>query len=72
MQTLLSLPISTYSHFLGEALPNCYLLWKRRTAANFYRLGNIYLLLALAGISVLYTTTEAKVVRNYVRRNQVS
>lgn len=29
------------------------------------RLGNIYLLLALAAIAVLYTTTEAKVVRNY-------
>jgi hypothetical protein len=30
------------------------------------RLGNIYLLLAMVGIAVLYTTTEAKVVRNYV------
>jgi hypothetical protein len=30
------------------------------------RLGNIYLLLALVGIAVLYTTTEARVVRNYV------
>lgn len=33
--------------------------------ADFDRLGNIYLLLALVGIAVLYTTTEAKVVRNY-------
>lgn len=30
------------------------------------RLGNIYLLLAMVGIAVLYTTTEPKVVRNYV------
>ena len=30
------------------------------------QLGNIYLLLAMVGIAVLYTTTEAKVVRNYV------
>ena len=30
------------------------------------RLGNIYLLLAMVGVAVLYTTTEAKVVRNYV------
>lgn len=31
-----------------------------------YQLGNIYLLLAMVRIAVLYTTTEAKVVRNYV------
>jgi len=31
-----------------------------------YQLGNIYLLLAMVGIAVLYTTTEAKVVHNYV------
>lgn len=30
------------------------------------QLGNIYLLLAMAAIAVLYTTTEVKVVRNYV------
>lgn len=30
------------------------------------QLGNIYLLLAMVGIAVLYTTTEAAVVRNYV------
>jgi hypothetical protein len=30
------------------------------------QLGNIYLLLAMVGIAVLYSTTEAKVVRNYV------
>ena len=30
------------------------------------QLGNIYLLLAMVGVAVLYTTTEAKVVRNYV------
>lgn len=30
------------------------------------RLGNIYLLLAMVGIAVLWTTTEPKVVRNYV------
>jgi len=30
------------------------------------QLGNIYLLLAMVGIAVLYTSTEAKVVRNYV------
>jgi len=30
------------------------------------QLGNIYLLLAMVGIAVLYATTEAKVVRNYV------
>jgi len=31
-----------------------------------YQLGNVYLLLALVGIAVLYTTTEARVVRNYI------
>lgn len=31
-----------------------------------FRLGNIYLLLAMVGIAVLYTTTEPKVVHNYV------
>ncbi|MCJ1366090.1 hypothetical protein MMC16_005215 [Acarospora aff. strigata] len=30
------------------------------------QLGNVYLLLALLGIAVLYTTTEPKVVRNYI------
>lgn len=30
------------------------------------QLGNIYLLLAMIGIAVLYTTSEARVVRNYV------
>jgi hypothetical protein len=30
------------------------------------QLGNIYLLLAMVGIAVLYTTTEAKTVRNYL------
>jgi hypothetical protein len=30
------------------------------------QLGNIYFLLAMVGIAVLYTTTEARVVRNYV------
>lgn len=32
----------------------------------FYRLGNVYLLLAMVGVAVLYSTTEAKVVRNYI------
>jgi hypothetical protein len=31
-----------------------------------YQLGNLYLLLAMVGIAVLYTTTEHKVVRNYL------
>jgi hypothetical protein len=31
-----------------------------------YQLGNLYLLLAMVGIAVLYTTTEPKVVRNYL------
>lgn len=31
-----------------------------------YQLGNIYLLMALVGVAVLYTTTEAKVVRSYL------
>ncbi|KAG4035190.1 hypothetical protein MFRU_002g05310 [Monilinia fructicola] len=30
------------------------------------QLGNIYLLLAMVGVAVLYSTQEAKVVRNYV------
>ncbi|KAI9875934.1 MAG: hypothetical protein M1830_007723 [Pleopsidium flavum] len=30
------------------------------------QLGNVYLLLALLGIAVLYTTSEPKVVRNYI------
>ena len=31
-----------------------------------YQLGNVYGLLAMVSIAVLYTTTEAKVVRNYL------
>jgi hypothetical protein len=31
-----------------------------------YQLGNVYLLLAMIGVAVLYTTTEANVVRNYL------
>jgi hypothetical protein len=31
-----------------------------------YQLGNVYLLMALVGIAVLYTTTESKVVRSYL------
>jgi hypothetical protein len=31
-----------------------------------FRLGNIYLLLAMVAVAVLYSTTEPKVVRNYV------
>lgn len=31
-----------------------------------YQLGNIYLLLAMVGVAVLYSTTEVKVVRNYL------
>lgn len=31
-----------------------------------YQLGNIYLLLAMVGIAVLSSTTEPKVVRNYL------
>jgi hypothetical protein len=31
-----------------------------------YQLANIYLLMALVGIGVLYTTTESRVVRNYL------
>jgi hypothetical protein len=31
-----------------------------------YQLGNLFFLLAMIGIAVLYTTTEARVVRNYM------
>ncbi|KAH8601949.1 hypothetical protein B0O99DRAFT_534353 [Bisporella sp. PMI_857] len=31
-----------------------------------YQLGNVYLLLGMVGIAVLYSTTEAKVVKNYI------
>lgn len=37
-----------------------------RSGLTLIRLGNIYLLLAMVSIAVLYTTTEAQVVRNYV------
>jgi hypothetical protein len=33
---------------------------------TLFRLGNIYLLLAMVAVAVLYSTTEPKVVRNYV------
>ncbi|KAF4630065.1 hypothetical protein G7Y89_g8073 [Cudoniella acicularis] len=54
--------------------PELYCYWKRFScrpksaliADEYPRLGNIYLLLAMVGIAVLYTTTEVKVVRNYV------
>jgi hypothetical protein len=32
---------------------------------TLFRLGNIYLLLAMVAIAVLYSTTEPKVVRNF-------
>ena len=30
------------------------------------QMGNLYLLMALMGVGILYSTTEAKVVRNYI------
>lgn len=38
----------------------------KNAALVAYQLGNIYLLMAMVGIGVLYTTTERKVVRNYL------
>ncbi|PGH28852.1 hypothetical protein GX50_08400 [[Emmonsia] crescens] len=36
------------------------------TQAISYQLGNLYLLLMMAGVAVLYSTSEPKVVRNYM------
>ncbi|KAJ5668271.1 uncharacterized protein N7477_006841 [Penicillium maclennaniae] len=36
------------------------------TIALAYQLGNVYFLLSLVGIGVLYTSTEPKVLRNYL------
>jgi hypothetical protein len=38
----------------------------KNAALVAYQLGNIYLLMAMVGIGVLYATTEPKVVRNYL------
>jgi hypothetical protein len=61
-------PFISAEWFIAEQLPGKPLeaisLNSRMVALQ---LGNIYLLLAMVGIAVLYTTTEARVVRNYVK-----
>jgi len=60
-------PFVSAEYFVAEQIPGS--ITKPLTANATmvaYQLGNIYLLLGMVGIAVLYTTTEAKVVRNYV------
>ncbi|RDW77417.1 hypothetical protein BP6252_05470 [Coleophoma cylindrospora] len=60
-------PFISPSWFIAEQIP----MTKASNVTDNSRmvalqLGNVYALLAMVGIAVLYTTTEAKVVRNYV------
>ncbi|PVH70163.1 hypothetical protein DL98DRAFT_521772 [Cadophora sp. DSE1049] len=60
-------PFVSASYFVSEQIPNSPSVpLDANTSMVAYQLGNIYLLLAMVGIAVLYTTTEAAVVRNYV------
>ncbi|KAG4438596.1 hypothetical protein IFR05_005920 [Cadophora sp. M221] len=60
-------PFVSASYFVAEQIPNSANVPLTGNATMVaYQLGNIYLLLAMVGIAVLYTTTEAAVVRNYV------
>ncbi|KAI9050349.1 hypothetical protein LZ554_005515 [Drepanopeziza brunnea f. sp. 'monogermtubi'] len=53
--------------FVAEQIPNSVQVALSNNATLVtYQLGNCYFLLCLVGLGVLYTTTEAKVVRNYV------
>merc|ERR1712098_970666 len=60
-------PFVSASYFVSEQIPNSpNIPLDANTSMIAYQLGNIYLLLAMVGIAILYTTTEAAVVRNYV------
>ncbi|XMA14775.1 hypothetical protein WAI453_007566 [Rhynchosporium graminicola] len=64
-------PFISATYFVSEQIPNSpsIPLTANSTmgpSGKHFLLGNIYLLLAMVGIAVLYTTTEAAVVRNYV------
>jgi len=60
-------PFISPDWFIAEQIPGSSLEPQSANAQMVaYQLGNIYLLLAMVGIGVLYSTTEAKVARNYV------
>ncbi|TVY73508.1 hypothetical protein LSUE1_G006446 [Lachnellula suecica] len=60
-------PFVSPEWFIAEQTPKASLqLASANARVVAYQLGNIYLLLAMVGIAVLYSTTEPKVVRNYV------
>ncbi|PBP17538.1 hypothetical protein BUE80_DR011529 [Diplocarpon rosae] len=53
--------------FAAEQVPNsARVALSSNSSILAYQLGNCYFLLALVGLGVLYSTTEAKVVHNYV------
>ena len=62
-------PILDTTDFINSQLPATSLSITPPTATNrilALQLGNVYGLLAMVGVSILYTTTEAKVVRNFL------
>jgi hypothetical protein len=60
-------PLISAEWFIAEQLPGKPLeAISQNSRMVALQLGNIYLLLAMVGIAVLYTTSEARVVRNYV------
>ncbi len=62
-------PILDIRGFINSQLPSTSITITSPTATNrilALQLGNVYGLLAMIGVGVLYTTSEAKVVRNYL------
>jgi len=62
-----TVPFIATEYFTAEQIPGSSVeSISDNTRMLALQLGNIYLLLAMVSIAVLYTTTEPKVVRNYV------
>ena len=62
-------PILDIRGFISSQLPSTSITITSPTATNrilALQLGNVYGLLAMIGVAVLYTTSEAKVVRNFL------
>jgi len=62
-------PMLDTSGFVNSQLPTTSVTTISPTATNrilALQLGNVYGLLAMVGVGILYTTTEAKVVRNFM------
>lgn len=60
-------PFISAEYFVAEQIPSSDLdVLSANAKMVAWQLGNIYLLLAMVGVAVLRSTTEARVVRNYV------